>query len=197
MSHLFQHLQELLSEGRDPGDHSADIYGQFGRTVAVMVIDSVGFSRTARQEGILHFLSRMIRVREVIKPALEAHDAVDIRFEADNVYAVFPDANAALLAAERAHSVIDSAGIMLTETEPYRVCIGIGYGELLHAGDEGYFGDQMNLASKLGEDIADGSETLITFEAHAAANDALLKGFADAVDDIAGIELRYARKRNR
>ena len=84
---------------------------------------------------------------------------------------------------------------MLTAGEPYRVCIGIGYGELLHAGEEGYYGDQMNLASKLGEDIAEGAETLVTNETAIAADDLLLEDFVDEFATISGIELRYARKR--
>lgn len=192
---LFQHIQSLIVRGHNPHEHQNDIYREYGQTVAVMVIDSVGFSRVARQQGILHFLTQMVRAREIIAPVLEKHSAIDVRFEADNAYAVFSHANDAMRAAEAVHQAIRDARVMLTSDEPYQVCIGIGYGELLHAGEEGYFGDQMNLASKLGEDVANGAETLITIETHAAAEDELTAGFTEDTLSIAGIDLRYARKK--
>lgn len=192
--HLLDHLQALLQQGRNPGDHLSDIFREFGCTRAVMVVDSVGFSRTAKEQGIIHFLSQMVRAREIIGPTLAAKQALDVRFEADNAYAVFEHPNAAIKAADAIHQAIADSGVMLRHDEPYSVCIGIGYGELLDAGAEGFFGDEMNLASKLGEDIADGAETLITDKARAAADDALLEHFVDEFATIAGMELRYGRK---
>ena len=195
-SDLFGHLQSLLQQGKDPDDHDADIFERYGQTVAVMVIDSVGFSRVAERSGILYFLSRMIRVRDSIEPALHTHGASMVRFEADNAYAAFDHVDAAIEAAHAVHQQIADAGIMLSDDEPYRVCIGIGYGTLLHAGHEGYFGHEMNLASKLGEDIAEGAETLITLDAHRAASPSLTAGFTDQRVNVSGIELQYARKRH-
>ena len=44
---------------------------------------------------------------------------------------------------------------MLSDSERMRVSIGIGYGDLLYSETlEGYFGEEMNYASKLGEDLA-------------------------------------------
>jgi class 3 adenylate cyclase len=46
--------------------------------------------------------------------------------------------------------------------------IGIGYGDLLVVSDGDLFGSEMNLASKLGEDIAAKMQILLTAQAFAA-----------------------------
>ncbi len=66
---------------------------------------------------------------------------------------------------------------MLTEEEPFTVCIGIGHGRKLYSETlEGYFSEEMNFASKLEEDTVDGRETLITRNVYAALSDDLSGG---------------------
>jgi class 3 adenylate cyclase len=43
----------------------------------------------------------------------------------------------------------------------------VGYGEVLMVDEDDFYGNELNLASKLGEDIADPGETLLTEAAHA------------------------------
>ena len=49
------------------------------------------------------------------------------------------------------------------------LCIGIGYGKTLVLEGYDFFGHQLNLAFKLGEDIAEPGEILVTQEALAEA----------------------------
>jgi hypothetical protein len=56
---------------------------------------------------------------------------------------------------------------------------------------EGYFGEEMNLASKLGEDTAEGGETLLTNLAYESADPELVKSFKPASLSISGIEATY------
>jgi class 3 adenylate cyclase len=51
---------------------------------------------------------------------------------------------------------------------PPRCCIGLGYGDVFAIGPNRAMGDEMNRVSKLGEDIADGGEILLTHSLHAA-----------------------------
>ena len=54
-------------------------------------------------------------------------------------------------------------------TNPLQVSIGIGYGDLHYVtSEDDYYGAEVNLASKLGEDVACGGETLLTEAALAA-----------------------------
>jgi len=51
--------------------------------------------------------------------------------------------------------------------DPAECCIGIGFGPIYAIGPNHAMGDEMNRASKLGEDTARGGETLVTEDAYA------------------------------
>jgi len=74
----------------------------------------------------------------------------------------------------------------LSETEPFGVCIGIGYGRMLLSGREGVFGAEMNLASKLGEDTAEPHEILLTTAAYEALSTQRRSGFEERFIGISG-----------
>lgn len=189
MPNLFDHLQDLISRNIHPTEREAEIWARYGSKVAAMVIDSSGFSRVTEQHGIVHFLSQLMLMRNTIRDICDGYHCHAFRFEADNVYAIFDHPDDAVHAAQRIHEVIHEKEIMLTPDEPFRVCIGVGYGDMLYSETlEGYFGEEMNLASKLGEDTAAPGETLVTQAVFEHADSRLLKGFTARTLRIAGIE---------
>jgi class 3 adenylate cyclase len=147
----------------------AELDARFRREVAVLVLDACGFSRSVRAEGIVHFLALLERLERLIRPCVEERHGRILRREADNIYAVFDTADHAVRAAVAIRHDVRAANEALPEDEEAGVSIGIGYGELLLVGPDDAWGDEMNLASKLGEDLADCHEILIT----AAAREAL------------------------
>lgn len=194
MANLFEHLGELIAAGVDPVERKAEIFERYGQTVAVMILDSTGFTRISEDLGILHFLTRLVMMRQIVGPILENYSNRDFKFEADNVYAIFNHPDDAIRASLDMHEAVHQNGLMLTENEPFRVCIGIGYGVMLYSETlEGYFGEEMNLASKLGEDTAAGGETLITSAAYEHADAELVKSFTPMPLTIAGINSTYFR----
>ena len=46
--------------------------------------------------------------------------------------------------------------------EKVLLCVGLGYGRMLRIGDTDVFGAEVNAASRLGEDLAQSGETLVT-----------------------------------
>jgi class 3 adenylate cyclase len=57
--------------------------------------------------------------------------------------------------------------------------------------DNGVYGDEMNLASKLGEDIAGGEEILLTEAAYAGIEDHSKNGFKRKSITISGVRISY------
>jgi class 3 adenylate cyclase len=51
------------------------------------------------------------------------------------------------------------------------LCVGIGYGRVPRVGDHDVFGQEVNAASKLGEDIAKAGEILVTEAVRLAASE--------------------------
>lgn len=189
---LFQALSQMIKGGADPVSHEDDLWRRFGETVAVLVMDTSGFSRTCASHGLVHFLTRLMQLRSISAPLFDAHGCRRLRFEADNAFAAFATVDEALCAAEGVHAAIRDAGLMLTRDEPMTVSIGIGYGELLYSETlEGYFGDEMNFASKLGEDLGSGRETRITQSAFRMASTGLREGFRTDKARISGIEIAH------
>ncbi len=162
---LFEKLLLTGKNGLDD-DYKAMLHENFDRTCAVLVLDSTGFTRVTHARGILHFLSLFLQMRKIVGKLFKDHDCLHWRSEADNLFAEFATPGQALEAALAAHAAMDKARLPLVDNEYYKVCIGIGYGTLLDGGEKGMFGDEMNLACKLGEDIAEGGETLLTSRAY-------------------------------
>lgn len=127
----------------------------------VLVSDASGFTRITRSRGIIHFLSLLAQSYKISIPIVKSHQGVLIKSEADNLIAHFSDPWAALhcaLEIQRAHSVRNSA---LPEDEHFHLSIGMDHGPFLLLEDDAY-GDAVNLAYKVGEDIARPQEILIT-----------------------------------
>src|SRR4051794_29868911 len=165
-------LRPLLHRYNEhPEDRDAlleEIGERFRRDVAVLVLDACGFSRTVKGRGIVHFLALLERLERLIRPCVEEQTGRILRREADNLYAVFDTADHALTAARLIRRDVRAANEALPEEDEVGVSIGVGYGELLLVGPDDAWGDEMNLASKLGEDLAECDEILITRAAREA-----------------------------
>ncbi len=135
----------------------------------MLVLDTCGSSRTVRGQGIVHFLALLERMERLIRPCVDAARGRILRREADNLFAVFDDPNEAVRAARSIQHDVGAANEALPAEDEVGVSVGIGFGDLLLVGDDDAWGDEMNLASKLGEDLAECGETLVT----KAARDAL------------------------
>ena len=140
----------------------AEIWRRFGRTRAVLVLDMCGFSRLTMRYGITHFLAMIRRLQTIVQPVIAAGGGQIIKTEADNVFATFDDVPPALATARAIQRSLDAANVFLPEDWDLHASIGIGYGPLLFIGEEDLFGSEMNVASKLGEDVAGRGEILLS-----------------------------------
>ena len=156
----------------------AEIRDRFLLTRAVVVLDMSNFSRLTQTRGIIPALQEIYRLRDIAIPTLEEHEGTVAKVEADNLYAAFKHPDAALPAAEHLLTRLNATNL--------RASIGIGYGSLLVVGHDLY-GDEMNLASKLGEDIAQDNEILLTEAAHKALTrfeDWQFASFTQSISDV-------------
>jgi class 3 adenylate cyclase len=171
--HPRRELERLLAMRNEHperlGDIDRQIHEEFAETHAVMVLDMCGFSRLTARYGIIHFLSMIHRLHGIVLPIIRAHDGTVVKTEADNVFAVFPDVPPAVVTAIEIQQRLDAANVFLPEDWDLHASLGIGYGELLMIGDDDMYGNEMNIASKLGEDIAGRGEVFLSEAAHARA----------------------------
>jgi class 3 adenylate cyclase len=142
------------------------VWERHGTTCAVLALDSSGMTRFSRTHGIVHFLTRYMQMRDLAEAILHRHGCLAWRCFADNLFSEFPDADAALGAALDIHRALQESGLMVADDDPYRVCIGIGYGRVLDDGAGGKMGDEMNVVAKLAEDVAEAGQTLLSEAAY-------------------------------
>ena len=185
-------MAKLLQERNEHPERAAEIDARikevFGETLAVFVMDMSGFSRQTIRHGIIHFLAQIHRMHSIDAPVVEAHGGEVIKFEADNVFAVFPDVEQAVDAAIELDRSLELADTMLPDECDMHGEFGIGYGEVLVVENEDIYGSEVNLASKLGEDLAQRGEILLTESAFARVN-STRREYERLVMSISGLEL--------
>ena len=139
---------------------------------AILSMDMTGFTSSAIHRGELKSLLRIVDAQRVVIPVMQEFDAKLIRCFADDVVALFDHASAAIDASFEIHRRINLFNESpLASDNPTLCCAGIGFGMVFAIGPNLAQGDEMNRASKLGEDIARANETLITERAYAAISD--------------------------
>ena len=160
------YLQKLLQERNERPEKMAEIDAEinanFRQTHAILVMDMSGFSRTTVRYGIIHFLAMIHRMHAIVKPVIAEYGGTEVKEEADNIFAVFPDVKSAVKAAINSLKHTGAVNTTLPPEMDIYLCIGIGYGEVLMLEGEDMYGSEFNLASKLGEDLAEGGEILLT-----------------------------------
>jgi adenylate cyclase len=141
------------------------LWKEFGTEHAVFVLDMSGFSMLTRKYGIVHYLSMVKRMQLTTEPIVKSYSGQMLKYEADNCFAVFPDALSAVNAAIAMQHAFSAENILTSDDQDIHIAVGIDYGKLLIVGNEDCFGDPVNRASKMGEDVAAAGEILITKEA--------------------------------
>lgn len=125
---------------------------------AVLALDMSGFTLAARRDGILAYLCQIRRMHKITRPIVEAHHGEVVKNEADNLLAVFNDPSDAVAAA----LAMVKGAVTEGEAPVLAFSVGIDVGDILLIHQVDCFGDAVNLAYKLGEDIARPGEVLVT-----------------------------------
>ena len=143
----------------------ASLWDEFGAEYAVFVLDMSGFSLLTRKYGIVHYLSMVRRMQITTEPIVKSYGGFMIKYEADNCFAVFPDPLSAINAAIAMQHAFSAENLLTSDDLDIHISCGIDYGKILIVGHEDCFGDPVNRASKMGEDLAVAGEILVTKEA--------------------------------
>jgi adenylate cyclase len=141
------------------------LWDEFGAEYAVFVLDMSGFSLLTRKYGIVHYLSMVRRMQMTTEPIVKSYGGFMIKYEADNCFAVFPDPLSAVHAAIAMQHAFSAENLLTSDDLDIHISCGIDYGKILIVGHEDCFGDPVNRASKMGEDLAAAGEILVTKEA--------------------------------
>jgi len=176
---LFERLRGRTKANADVMDR--DIEKQCVSEVTVMMCDSSGFTRRTHEYGILHFLAVMTIVYDLVEPIVAKKGGTVISRGADNLLAVFEDPSKGVEAAIAMQRLLAKFNDGKTDRDQFQLCMGFHHGAILRLKD-GIFGDKVNIASKIGEDLASAEEIIVTGEVAKRLSAKIKRSYARSVD---------------
>lgn len=175
---LFARLRRRTKANAD--DLDRELEQRCVRELTVLMCDSSGFTRKTHDYGILQFLAVMTRVYDAAIPLVRRRRGAVIHHGADNLLAVFPDPASAADAALDVMRWLRVYNKGKKDPEQFQLCMGIHHGKVLRLKD-GIFGDKVNIAAKIGEDLAGAEEILVTGEVEARLPTRVKRAYARSV----------------
>lgn len=145
------------------------IWESYGNKGAIIVWDMSNFSSTAKNMGIVYFLSLMEIAKNEYIPIIEKHNGISIKILADDIFAKFDTVNDAINCAFEIKDIFCNTPIPYWWKDKRNATIqlscGISYGDFLEIKENdklvNVFGDCVNKAFRMGEDIAKNGQILI------------------------------------
>jgi class 3 adenylate cyclase len=183
-------LDEMLVSPEAHDVLAAEMDRDFAEVRTVMVLDMSGFSRTTQRCGIAAFLLMIHRMKRLACPIVLANGGVVVKAEADDLYCLFKSPVEAIAAAREIIARMNEANPDFLEDRRLYASIGIGHGRILNLDEDDIFGDEVNLAGKLGEDVAESGTVLLTGAARAEAAKAGIATREESIS-ISGLSLGY------
>ena len=169
----FLRRRERTAAERRPELDCKSFPGLF-RKRAVVFTDTADFTIRTARDGILHFLMAFDNVVEMAAKVVKRTGGEVVKTEADSLLLRYEDPSAACRGVLQIDDALHRYNAGRPENEQVHFSYGIGYGDLLDL-EEDMFGLEMNLASKIGEDLAEPGEALLTPSASASLQADLLE----------------------
>lgn len=192
----FDRLIAEFSGLTDPDEQEAArgrIWEQYGSEGAVFISDMASFSSTSRKIGVCHFLKLIHRARQIIAPIVADNGGALLKCDADNCYAFFGRPDNAIQASFDTNSALFESNDKYPIGEQIYLSVGIDYGRVLLIDGVDFYGDPVNTASKLGEDLAIKAETLVTRRAIDHSDYEIPELAERMTARISEIEIQYVR----
>jgi len=141
---------------------------------AIVFTDSADFTVRTARDGILHFLMLFERLLPVALRAVAQAGGEIVKLEADSFLLRFDDVGSACRGVLAMEAALRRLNHGRPPNERLSFSYGIGFGDVLDL-EHDVFGLEVNLASRLGEDMARPGEALLTPAAAAALDTRLRK----------------------
>ena len=190
---FYRLLDQLIEHPEKESEIEAKIRLNYEGYWSVWVSDMSGFSSRTSKYGILHFLGLIRRQHRQCLPFFDKYSAIPIKFEADNMLVLFNDTQNAVNCAVETIRHLQHYNKSVHERYTIRLCIGIGFGPVLNLDNRDVFGNEVNLASKLGEDVADAEQVLITEAAFEQVKEMPGVTFEKRSADVSNVKFDYYR----
>lgn len=189
-TNLMKLLDELGEHPERIEEITEKIEDAFQQERAIMILDMTGFTRATQQGSLISFLLSINQMQRLATPVVENHGGILVRAEHDNLTCLFDAVEEAIAASREISRRLESANVILPSDKELYASVGIGYGAILNVENHAIYGNEVNLASKLGEDIGNLGDVLLTPGAYETLDDQDIKCEQRSIS-ISGLELSY------
>ena len=189
-ANLARLLDELAENPEQIDSVTERVKEVFQETRAMLVIDMSGFTRATQRGDLISYLLMINQMQRLAIPAVEKHGGIFVRADHDNLTFLFDEVLPAIEAARTITTQLETVNVVLPSDRELYVSIGIGFGKILNVENQTIYGNQVNLASKLGEDIGQMGEILLTENAYGRVENEEVECIEHEVT-VSGISLRY------
>jgi class 3 adenylate cyclase len=158
LAEMLHRYREGAAEQR--GAEVRTIEQRFAGEQTILIGDMPSFTRRTEEEGIVHYLSLIFAMREVCRRVIAEGNGYLYKIDADNVFVSFTSPEEGVQTALRIQEALHERNTALPEHDRVELGIGLAHGRVLAIDREDVWGQPVNLAAKLGEDISRGGEIL-------------------------------------
>ena len=170
-----------------------DIWNMFGQEAAVLVTDMSYFSQVTKELGIVYYLTMIKKMQDIVSMSVVRHQGEVIKFIADNSFSIFESVDQALAAIIEININMAISNRNTTRERDIVMCSGIDYGKFLNINGSDLYGETVNLASVLGEDIADPFDILLSQNAHTHLNSDHGYKFSSMKQSLSGVDMNIMK----
>jgi class 3 adenylate cyclase len=163
------------------------------RRRAIVYTDTANFTTRTFEHGILHFLMLFERFVPELERGLKKERGRLVKVDGDSLLLEYERPADACRGVAAIEARLRRRNRGLPERDQLWFSYGVGWGDVLDLGDD-IFGLEVNLASKLGEDVARPGEALLTpavVQALAAAHRRRLKPYGEV--EFGGVAVNVHR----
>jgi len=189
-ANLARLLDELAENPEREGAITERVREVFGERRAVLILDMSGFTRATQRGDLIEYLLMINQMQRLAIPTVEKHGGIFVRADHDNLTCLFDDVLPAIEASRVITTQLETVNVVLPADRELYVSIGIGYGFILNVENQVIYGNQVNLASKLGEDIGQLGDILLTEKAYERIESSDVACVENTVN-VSGIDLTY------
>jgi len=164
LSILNEHLNDFTHAETDSNRIEIEngIWHKFGKKGVVCIIDMCGFTKVSQEKGIIYYLALVRRMQKVVEPLIIENGGQVVKFEADNCFARFAEMDDAMEAIQNIFQSVKKENLTTPDDFDITLSVGLDYGKYLLLKHNDYWGEAVNRASKLGEDVAGSGMVLLT-----------------------------------
>lgn len=159
---LWKLIEERANDDSDKVAVDQQIWSSFGVEGAIVFTDLAGFTRRSEEFGVTHFLEIVYHSQRLLRPIIDEHHGIVIEIVGDSMLLWFDDLDDSIKCSVAMQRACQQYNADRKPADQILLCLGIGYGHTLKVDNVRLAGPQVNVASKLGEDTAEGYEILVS-----------------------------------